>query len=226
MEVRAIARGVRVQPRKVRIVADEIRGKSATHAATLLRYHSTKGARELRKVLMSAIANAQENNNLSPETLRISTIMVDEGPRLKRIQAKAMGRAGRIIKKSSHITVVVEEYEPMAAVKPHGTKAKPRPKFEAPKPKKGKKEEPVAAAPVEETTDTAAEEATTAEVVETAAPEQETAIAEATEPQEATPVTEAEAPEEQGSAEPVSEQEETTEEAEGADGEAEKKGVE
>lgn len=154
MEVKALARGVRVQPRKVRIIAAEVRGKSATHAVHLLRYHSSKGARELRKVLMSAIANAQENNNLSPETLEIAAIVVDEGPRLKRLRARAMGRANRIIKKSSHITVVVKDVEPSALVKAHGTKAKARPKFGAPpKGKKTKVETPAAVEIVEETAD-------------------------------------------------------------------------
>src|SRR5687768_13565328 len=152
MEVRAVGKGIRVQPRKVRIIADEVRGKSAVRAVHLLRYHSSKGARELRKVLLSAMANAQENNNLNPESLRIATIMVDEGPRLKRIQARAMGRANRIVKKSSHITVVVEEYEAQGAVKPHGTKAKARPSFAglakaAGKKKKVSEEAAAAAAP-------------------------------------------------------------------------------
>jgi large subunit ribosomal protein L22 len=89
------------------------------------------------------MANAVENNQLSPETLRIATIEVNEGPRIKRIQARAMGRANRIVKKTSHITVVVEDAEPKVAVKPHGTKAKPRPKFAAPAPK-AKKAEKVA----------------------------------------------------------------------------------
>lgn len=221
MEVKAIAKGVRVQPRKVRIIADEIRGKSATHAASLLRYHSSKGARELRKVLLSAIANAQENNNLSPEGLRIATIMVDEGPRLKRIRARAMGRANRIVKKSSHITVVVEDFEAPLPTKPHGTKAKPRPTFATGKGKK--KEKPAAPAvaapaPAEEVTDTVAESAANAEVIETAAPAEETPAEVAAQPEEATPVSEAEAPEEAGSAEP---------EEEAATGEqAEEKGAE
>src|SRR5687768_1988262 len=139
MEVRAIAKNVRVQPRKVRIIADEVRGKVATQVVNLLRYHPAKGARELRKVLMSAMANAAENNNLQPDSLRIATITVDEGPRLKRVRARAMGRMNRIIKKTSHITVVVEDFEPTAAVKPHGTKAKPRPTFSAPT--KGRKKQ-------------------------------------------------------------------------------------
>ncbi|HEY0867958.1 MAG TPA: 50S ribosomal protein L22 [Fimbriimonas sp.] len=193
MEVKAIARNQRVQPRKVRIIADEIRGKSVITASGLLRYHPSKGARLLRKVLISAVANAQENNGLAPENLKIATIMVDEGPRLKRMTAKAMGRGARIIKKTSHITVVVEEAEAEKAVKPHGTKAKPRPTFAAPAKKKGgskKAEEPVAAAapPVDEVTDTDAETVAAAE------------------PEEATPVTASDAPEEGGSAAPVQEE--------------------
>lgn len=169
MEVRAVARYIRVQPRKVRIVADELRGKPAEYSAHLLRYHKSKTAAALRKVLISAMANARENHGIDPENLRIASIMVDEGPRLKRMQARAMGRGNRIVKKTSHITVVVEDYEPQAAVKPHGTKAKPRPTFAAPKAKGKKKAEapaPVEAAPIE-----AVAEEPAAEVVETPAAE-------------------------------------------------------
>jgi len=204
MEVRAIAKYVRVQPRKVRIIADEVRGKTAVQAAGLLRYHPSKGAKALRKVLVSAVANAVENNGLAPEQLRIATIMVDEGPRLKRIQARAMGRANRIIKKTSHITVVVEDFEAVAPVKPHGTKPKPRPTFDQPgRRRKGAVVSPVATSPVtpNETTDTDAEEVTAA-----ATPA----------PQEATPVTASQSPEEAGSATPAADQEETTPTAEGA----------
>ena len=209
MEVKATAKYVRVQPRKVRIIADEVRGKSAEHAAHLLRYHTSKSARALRKVLISAMANAQENNNLSPESLKIATITVDEGPRLKRMLARAMGRGARIIKKTSHITVVVEDAPIERAVKPHGTKAKPRPTFAAPtKGKKGaakpKKEEVAAAAqPVDETTDTDAEEVTAAEGQAPSAEAE--ATSEAT-PEEATPVTASEAPEEAGTATPEEEE--------------------
>lgn len=147
---------MRVQPRKVRIVADEIRGKNAVHAAHLLRFHPSKSAQFLRKILVSAIANAQENNKLSPETLKVVRIQIDEGPRLKRIQARAQGRANRIVKKTSHITVFVDEAAPEMRIKPHGTKAKARPKFEAPKPSKAKKVEAAAPA-VEEPVAEAAE---------------------------------------------------------------------
>ena len=169
MEVRAVGKFVRVQPRKVRIIADQVRGRNAVHAAALLQYHTSKGAKMLRKILISAMANAEENHGLSRETLSIHTIMVDEGPRLKRMQARAMGRGNRIVKKTSHITVVVEDVEPAKAVKPHGTKAKPRPTFAAAKPKKGKKADEAkadaVAAPVveEEVTDTKVEEVAAAE---------------------------------------------------------------
>jgi large subunit ribosomal protein L22 len=211
MEVRAVGKFMRVQPRKVRILADQVRGRNAVHAAALLQYHTSKGAKLLRKILVSAIANAEENHGISRDTLNIQTIMVDEGPRLKRMQARAMGRGNRIVKKTSHITVVVEDVEQPRAVKPHGTKAKARPTFASAKPKKGKKAEDAkveaAAAPVEEVTDTKVEEVVAAEpeTVEAAAVE-ETAV-----PEEATPVTESEAPEEAGSAQPV--EEEASEEA-------------
>lgn len=184
MEVRATAKYIRVQPRKVRIVADEVRGKSASHTVSVLRYHPSKSAKALRKVLLSAMANAEENLGISPESLRIAAITVDAGPRIKRIQARAMGRAFRIEKKTSHITVTVEEYEGETKVKPHGTKAKPRPSFAGlakAAAKKKKSEEPVAAeAPAAETAieetvvaeATAAEEAPIAEAVTEEAPEE------------------------------------------------------
>ena len=135
-------------------------------SAHKLRFHPSKGAFLLRKVLVSAIANAQENYSIAPGNLRIARILVDEGPTLKRITQRAQGRANRINKKLSHITVVVEEYEPQGAIKPHGTKAKPRPKFDAPKKasKKVAETKPVEEeAPVE-----AIEEATPVEAVEEA----------------------------------------------------------
>ncbi len=157
MEVKAITKYVRVQPRKVRIVADEVRGMTAISAAHKLRFHKSKGAQMLRKTLISAMANASENFNLAPEALKIAAITIDEGPRLKRMQARAMGRGNRILKKTSHITVVVEDVEPTAVVKPHGTKAKPRPTLAVKGKKPAKKDAPVeapveAAAPVVEET--------------------------------------------------------------------------
>lgn len=209
MEVKALARNIRVQPRKVRIIADKVRGKNANHAVVLLRYHPSKGARELRKVLMSAIANAQENNRLSPESLRIATIMVDEGPRLKRIQARAMGRANRIVKKSSHITVVVEDVARQAVVKPHGTRAKKRPSFAGAKGRPKKIEqtafEPVTATkPADEVASTEQVMSPPETLVEEAIGESGADVEDAgggePEPAEANPVSESEAPEEEGSA--------------------------
>lgn len=187
MEVSAVGKYIRVQPRKVRIIADQVRGRNAVHAAALLQYHTSKGAKMLRKILISAMANAEENHGLSREVLSIHTIKVDEGPRLKRMQARAMGRGNRIVKKTSHITVVVEDVEQVKAVKPHGTKAKPRPTFAAAKPKKGKKADEAkveaVAAPVveEEVVETPVEETTAAEAEAPVVEEAPAAEAESTE---------------------------------------------
>jgi large subunit ribosomal protein L22 len=202
MEVKAIAKYVRVQPRKVRIIADEVRGTSATYTASQLRYHTSKSAAALRKVLISAMANAQENHGVSPDVLRIAAITVDEGPKLKRIQARAMGRGNRIEKKTSHITVTVSDDLVVHNVKPHGTKAKPRPTLGAPvKGRKGARPNETVTinattAPVEpvtpaETTDTDVEETTAAA----------TPVVE-----EATPVTESNASEENGSVTPAADE--------------------
>lgn len=173
MEVKAITRYVRVQPRKVRIVADEVRGMTAISAAHKLRFHKSKGAQMLRKTLISAMANAAENFNLAPEALKIAAITIDEGPRLKRMQARAMGRGNRIIKKTSHITVVVEDVEPTAVVKAHGTKPKARPTLAVKGKKPAKKDAPVeAAAPVvEETVEETTVEATTTDAEATTSEE-------------------------------------------------------
>ena len=235
MEVSATAKYVRVQPRKVRIIADQVRGKQALHTAALLRYHPSKSAKALHKVLLSAMANAQENHRLSPDSLKISTIMVDEGPRLKRMQARAMGRGNRIIKKTSHITVVVEDQERTPTVRAHGTKAKPRPTFAAPakgRKKGGAKAAPAAAGPVEvieePTTEIVPEEATP--VTASEAPEQdggttpEAPVAEAasTANEESQPATSDLAPEESGSSEDAeSEAAPVTEESAGQEKEAE-----
>lgn len=176
MEVRAIAKFVRVQPRKVRLVANEVKGKPAVMSAHVLGFHPSKGAYALRKVLVSAIANAAENHGIAGENLRIAEIRVDEGPRLKRIEQRAMGRGNRIQKRMSHITVVVEDYDPAAPVKPHGTKAKSRPKFDAPK--KGKKTEAKVAAPAEETPGEATQVEEVVAAEESAPVEEVTAIEE------------------------------------------------
>lgn len=174
MQVKAVAKYIKVQPRKVRIIADKVRETSAPKTVAVLRYHTSKSARELRKVLISAMANAQENHGIAPEDLKIAAITVDEGPRQKRMRARAMGRGMRITKKTSHITVTVEDGGEPVKVKPHGTKAKPRPTFKDAKKGKGKaKAEAKAKEEVVEVTETAPEE-TVAEVtpeVEATAPE-------------------------------------------------------
>lgn len=161
MEVRAVAKFIRVQPRKVRQVAREVRGKSAPEMVQVLQFHPSKSASVLRKVIASAVANAQENHGLDPSSLRVAEIQVNEGPRIKRIQARAMGRANRILKRTSHIVVVVEDDAPTAVVKPHGTKAKPRPTLAKPISKKKaakvqEKEEVSEAPAVEEVAEDAA----------------------------------------------------------------------
>lgn len=110
----------------------------------------------LRKVIASAMANAVENNNAEPSSLRIAEVKVDAGPRYKRIIARAMGRANRIEKRTAHITVVVEDSFEKNEIKPHGTKAKPRPKLAEAGGRRKKaepvkaKDEAVAVAPVTE----------------------------------------------------------------------------
>lgn len=177
MEVKAVAKFVRVQPRKVRIVADEVRGTNAQRTADVLRFHPSKGAFALRKVILSAVANAVENNGADASTLTIATIQVDEGPRIKRIQARAMGRANRIVKKMSHITVVVSEGEEEAKVVQHGTKAKARPslaKAKGGKKAAKKKEEVMEQAPAEVVEETPVVEETVVETPVEAAAEETT----------------------------------------------------
>ncbi|MBX3110592.1 MAG: 50S ribosomal protein L22 [Fimbriimonadaceae bacterium] len=156
MEVRAVAKFVKCKPLMVRQVAREIRGARAVEAANQLRFKPGKGAFHLHKVLMSAIANAEANHELDADTLKISEIRIDEGPKAKRIQARAMGRANRILKRTAHITVVVEDAPVEGKVKPHGTQPKKRPTLAAPKGRskaaaKAKKEEAVVEETVVET---------------------------------------------------------------------------
>lgn len=107
METKAIARYVRMSPRKVRRVMDVIRGKNAAEAATTLRFLPHSAARLVLKVLESAMANAAHNHNLDPRQMVVSKIWADGGPTLKRFQPHAQGRAFPIKKRSSHVTVVI-----------------------------------------------------------------------------------------------------------------------
>ena len=107
VQVRAVAKYIRTSPRKLRLVADLIRGKSAQDAWNVLEFTPKRACGPMKKCLESAIANAQNNNDLAPETLVVYRVMVDEGPTLKRFMPRARGRASAIKKRTSHITVVV-----------------------------------------------------------------------------------------------------------------------
>ena len=109
MEIKARARFIRISPTKVRLVAREISGKKADEAMALLRFLPQRGARVLRKVLEAAVANAEQRSQVDVDALFIKGIQVDGGPVLKRFMPRAMGRVNRIIKRSSHITVVLDE---------------------------------------------------------------------------------------------------------------------
>ncbi|ETB04123.1 50S ribosomal protein L22 [Mycobacterium avium subsp. silvaticum ATCC 49884] len=104
----AKARFVRVSPRKARRVIDLVRGRSVTDALDILRWAPQAASEPVAKVIASAAANAQNNNGLDPATLVVATVYADEGPTAKRIRPRAQGRAFRIRKRTSHITVVVE----------------------------------------------------------------------------------------------------------------------
>ena len=127
METRATARYVRVSPRKVRLVTDLIKGKDLTVARQILEYSPRAAARIVLKVLSSATANAENNNKLSPESLFVTRAYVDEGPTLKRFRPRALGRATRINKRTSHITVVLEEKMPEREVTRRGLRRRKPP---------------------------------------------------------------------------------------------------
>ena len=109
MEAKAVLRSCRISPQKARLIADLVRGAQVESAINSLRFMPQKGAAIIRKVLESAIANARQNDSIDVDTLYVKTIFVDGGPMLKRIMPRAMGRANRILKRSSHITIVVDE---------------------------------------------------------------------------------------------------------------------
>jgi large subunit ribosomal protein L22 len=104
-EVRAVAKWVRMSPRKARLVAEHIRGRSVPEARTVLAFTQRAAAREIEKVLRSAVANAEANPGLNGDSLVVSAAYVDEGPVMKRWRARARGRVARIKKPTCHITV-------------------------------------------------------------------------------------------------------------------------
>jgi len=107
METKAIAKFVRISPRKVRQVVDLIRGKKVDEAMAILKFTPNISTEPVSKVLKSAMANAEHNLEMSPDDLYVTKVYVDQGPTLKRIMPRAMGRADKIRKRTSHITVVV-----------------------------------------------------------------------------------------------------------------------
>jgi large subunit ribosomal protein L22 len=109
MEVRAAAKYIRISPTKVRKVARAIKGKQVEHALSLLGFMPQRSAGILGKVIRSAVANADQKPDIDVDSLSISNIVVNQGPTLKRFRPRAMGRATRILKRTSHITVVLAE---------------------------------------------------------------------------------------------------------------------
>ncbi len=109
MQVSATLRYARISPQKCRLIADIVRGKPVGQALQQLSFMPKKAARIVKKVLESAVANAEHNLGADIDELSVSHISVDEAPRLKRFQPRAKGRAGKIIKRSSHITVQVAD---------------------------------------------------------------------------------------------------------------------
>ena len=109
METKAIARFVRISPRKARLIMDQVRGKNVGEARKVLMFTPQKAALLVKKVIDSAVANAEHNNNADIDNLYIKRIYSDEGPSLKRWRPRAQGRAGRIRKRTSHLTVILEE---------------------------------------------------------------------------------------------------------------------
>ena len=109
MEVAAKLRSARLSAQKARLIADQIRGKQVEQALDILNFSNRKGAALVKKVLESAIANAEHNEGADIDELKVSTIFVDEGTTIKRIKQRAKGRADRILKRTCHITVKVAD---------------------------------------------------------------------------------------------------------------------
>ena len=128
--VRAQAKWVRMSARKGRVVAEHIRGRSVPEARAVLAFTQRAAAREIEKVLSSAVANAEANNGLNGDELVVYTVVVDEGPTLKRWKARARGRVARIKKRTCHITLTLTPLEAPVAAPPK--KAEPKPKAAEP----------------------------------------------------------------------------------------------
>lgn len=108
-EAKALATNIRIAPRKIRIVLNLIRGKNIIEAFAILKYTPKIGAEVLEKVLKSAVANAEHNYDMNSDKLYVAAAYVDQGPTLKRIHPRSRGQAFKILKRSSHVTVIVKE---------------------------------------------------------------------------------------------------------------------
>lgn len=109
METRAVAKYLRLSPQKARLVARNVKGLPVEDAMNILRFTPKKAARMISKVLHSAVANAEQLPGVDVDSLVVKQVLVNEGPTMKRIIPRAMGRANRILKRTAHITVIVEE---------------------------------------------------------------------------------------------------------------------
>jgi large subunit ribosomal protein L22 len=109
MEIKARSRYLRISPSKLRLVVRPLKGRKVEDALAMLKFIPQRGARLVRKVVEQAVANAEQRPQVDVDTLRVKGIQVDGGPVLKRFQPRAMGRVNRILKRSSHVTVVLEE---------------------------------------------------------------------------------------------------------------------
>lgn len=109
METQAVYRGARLSAQKARLVVDQIRGKSVAESLEILTFSPKKGAQIVKKALLSAVANAENNHGADIDELKVSATFVDEGMTMKRIRPRAKGRADRILKRTCHITVKVSE---------------------------------------------------------------------------------------------------------------------
>ncbi len=109
MEARATLKYVRISPRKARLVARNVKNLPVEKALNILQFTPKKAARIIYKVMYSALSNAENNYNMDVDRMVVKNVIVNEGPRWKRIRPRAMGRATRILKRTSHITVILEE---------------------------------------------------------------------------------------------------------------------
>lgn len=109
MQAKAVAKNVRISPRKVKPIADLVRGKNVKEARAILKFTPRKGARLMLKVLDSAVANAENNHNMNVDELYVSEVYANQGPTMKRFTAGSMGRANPVLRRTSHIGVSVSE---------------------------------------------------------------------------------------------------------------------